>query len=188
MKNIKLLPVVKWRDKRLVIRSLLIGLALFVLFWGLAERVKPTDGNTFEKLPSMTGIYYWNDAGRRHTKSWIDGININCRPMGYYALHLFPGSGRKDCGLKDELHGHEVTAVILSTPSLFGKSPVVVKLISEGQVIYNLSDKRVREIWISESLGGVFRVSLLMTFLIYVLQFIYLDRRNKLIHALLSRK
>ena len=67
------LQEIKWWDKRLLARSTLFGLALFGLFWALAERAKPPEGFVFERLEPISGVYKCCEAGGRYSKSWVGG-------------------------------------------------------------------------------------------------------------------
>jgi hypothetical protein len=172
---------VKWWNKKLLIRSALVGLMSFGLFWGLAERVKPPEGYVFERLPAISGTYKCCESGGRYSKSWVGGIGINCSPIDYYE---FLGTNRNDCGLKEQLNGRPVEVIRAVTPSLGDRSPLVVQISSNGQAFYQLNDKRLRELWISGSRISAFTLGFILAAIFHSAQLIYLDRKlNKSIGA-----
>ena len=166
---------VKWWDKTVLIRSVLVGLAFFCLFWMLAERVKPPEGYAFEKLPAISGTYKCCEAGGRYSKSWVGGTGINCSPIGYYE---FLGTNRNDCGLKEQLNGRSVEVIRAVTPSFGDRFPLVVQITSSGQAFYQLNDQRLRELWILESRISAFTLGFILAVIFHGAQLIYLDRKS----------
>ena len=163
---------VKWYDKRMMIPSLIIAPLLFVLFYTLAMRHKPPEGFVFERAPVLTGIYKCCEAGGRYSASWVGNEQVNCRGFGYYE---FLGTNRNDCGLKAELNGRTVEVVLAYIPSSGDRSPLGVRITSQGQIYLDVSDQEIRERWISESTSGTISLAMSVASIFYFFIFVYFN-------------
>lgn len=164
---------IKWWDRKLVTRSLLTGAIFFIVFWGLAKRMEPPKGYVFERLPVISGIYKCCDAGGRYSKSWIGSVQVNCIGFSYYQL----GTGRNDCGLKNELNGLIVDAVQVIVPTIWGASPLISKISSGSIVHYEISDQRMRDLWISGSHSNGLLIAFIFVAVLHGMQMIFIDRK-----------
>lgn len=165
---------VSWKDKKLLLRSAMVGLFFFGLLWWWAERAAPPEGHVFERLPPLSGIYKCCEAGGRYSRSWVGNQVVECRLFSFYQM----STPRNDCGLKEQLNRREVAVTQALIPTYWGPYPVVVKITSGGQTFYEKNDQRIRELWISGSRwDATFGFTLAMIF--HFIQLIYLDRKFK---------
>ena len=167
---------IKWNDRNLLARSVLVGLILLVVLWCAIKRVEPPEGYVFMRLPSISGIYKCGDAGGRYSKSWVGGVGVNCHPISYFE---FLGTNRNDCGFKEELSGREVQVVRVITPSAGARSPLVVNISSNNKILYDLSDQRLRELWIGGSISGALTISFILSVIFHAAQMIFVTRDAK---------
>lgn len=164
---------IKWYDKKLLIRSTLVGLIFFAILWGLAKRAEPPEGFVFERLPAISGVYRCCEAGGRYSKSWVGSTIVFCLGSSYYHI----GTGRNDCGLKEQLDGVQVTVEQVLVPAYDGPSPIVAKIDAGGRTYYDKTDQRIREIWIHGSFfDATFGFTLAMIF--HFFQLIYFNRKS----------
>ena len=166
----------KWYDKRLMIPSLIIWLVLFVLFYGLAMRHKPPEGYVFPREPVISGKYKCCEAGGRYSASWVGNVQVSCRGFGYYQ---FLGTNRNDCGFKEQLNGHPVDVTRAYLTSSGNRSPLAVRITSQGQIYYDVSDRQIRERWISESTSGAGLLAFIFSLLVHLILQIYLAYLHK---------
>jgi hypothetical protein len=161
---------IKWYDKRLVIPSLIIWLVLSGVFYALAMRHKPPEGFVFERAPVLSGIYKCCEAGGRSSASWVGSTAVNCRGFGYYE---FLGTNRNDCGFKEQLNGHPVEVNRVYLPSSGDRSPLGVRITSQDQTYYDVSDQRIRELWVSESTSGAGLLAFILALIVHLFLRIY---------------
>ena len=166
---------IKWHNKTLLIRSTLIGLMLFAIFWGLAKRAEPPEGYVFERLPSISGIYRCCEAGGRYSQSWVGPQGVNCRGFSYYHL----GTGRNDCGFKEQLDGVLVTVEQVLVPAYDGPLPLVSRIDVRGETYYEVGDKRIREIWIEGSQTNAFTLAFIFAVIFHGAQLIFIDHQTR---------
>ena len=166
---------VKWYDRRLMIPSLIIAPLLFVLFYTLAMRHKPPEGFVFEREPVLSGTYKCCEAGGRYSASWVGNVQVNCRGFGYFAF----GTNRNDCGFKEQLNGHPVEVTRVYLPSSGARLPLGIRITSKGQTYYDVSDQRIRERWISESVSDAALLGFLLTLIVHLVLRIYLAYFHK---------
>lgn len=167
---------VKWWDKKVLIRSALVGLAFYGLFWALTERAKPPAGYVFERLPPINGVYKCCEAGGRYSRSWVGGTVVSCTDLNYFP---FLGTNRNDCGLKEQLNGRTVEVVEVHVPTITVSDPTLVKITSGGVTYQELDDRQIRERWIRESRGSAFSLAFILAAIFHGAQLIYLDRKLK---------
>jgi hypothetical protein len=166
---------IKWYDKRLMVPSLIIWLVLSGLFYALAMRHKPPEGFVFEREPVLSGTYKCCEAGGRSSQSWVGGRQISCKPFGYHSI----GRNLNDCGFKEQLNGHPVEVTRAFIPSARERDPIVVRITSQGQTYYDVSDQRIRERWISESTSGAVLLAFIFSLLFHLFLRIYLAYFHK---------
>lgn len=167
---------VKWYDRRLMIPSIIIAPLLFVLFYTLAMRHKPPEGFVFEREPVLSGTYKCCEAGGRSSQSWVGSQQVSCKPFGYHSI----GRNLNDCGLKEQLDGRQVEVTRAYVPSSRERDPIVVQITSQGQTYYDVSDQRIRERWISESISDAAGLGFLLTLIIHLILNIYFNYFHKL--------
>lgn len=166
---------IKWYDKRLLIPSLLIWLVLWGVFYALAMRHKPPEGHVFPREPVITGKYKCCEAGGRSSQSWVGNQQISCKPFGYNVI----GRNLNDCGLKELLNGHLVEVTRAYLPSSRERDPIVVRITAYGQTYYEVSDQRIRELWISESSVAAPSLAMSLATILYFIFFVYLNYFHK---------
>lgn len=154
-----------------MIPSLIIALLLFVLFYTLAMRHKPPEGFVFERAPVLSGNYKCCEAGGRYSRSWVGGTSVNCRGFGFYE---FLGTNRNDCGLKEQLDGHLVEVTRVYLPSSGSRSPLGVRITSQGRTYYDVNDQKIRDLWISESTSGAGLLAFILTLIVHFILSVYL--------------
>lgn len=164
---------VKWYDKRLLIRSVVMGLVFFGLLYTWAMRSKPPEGFVFERVPAITGIYKCCEAGGRYSQSWVGGIEVSCRGFSYFE---FLGTNRNDCGLKEQLNGQPVEVVRATVPSSGTRDPLVMRITSSGKTFYEISDQRIRELWIYATTSSAQTLAFILIVILHTAQLIYLNR------------
>lgn len=167
---------VKWYDKRLLIRSVVMGLVFFSLLYTWAMRSKPPEGFVFERVPAMTGIYKCCEAGGRSSQSWVGGAQISCKSFSYYGAL---GAVRNDCGLKEKLNGQPVEVVGAIIPSSGSRDPIVVRITSRGKTFYDINDQRIRELWIYATTSSAQTLAFILVVILHGAQLIYLNRNLK---------
>lgn len=167
---------VKWYDKRLLIRSVVMGLVFFSLLYTWAMRSKPPEGFVFERVPAISGIYKCCEAGGRYSKSWVGGIGVNCSPFSYFE---FLGTNRNDCGLKEQLNGQPVEVVGAIIPSSGSRGPIVVRITSRGKTFYDINDQRIKELWIFGTTSSSVTIAFILIVILHGAQLIYLNRNLK---------
>lgn len=167
---------IKWYDKRLIVPSLLIWLVLSGVFYALAMRYKPPEGFVFERAPVLSGIYKCCEAGGRYSASWVGNELVDCRTVGYYQ---FLGTNRNDCGLKAELNGRTVEVVLAYIPSSGDRSPLGVRITSQGQIYLDVSDREIRDRWISASTSGAISLAMSVASIFYFLIFVFFNYFHK---------
>ncbi|MGJ7581698.1 hypothetical protein ACSFA3_16065 [Variovorax sp. RHLX14] len=166
---------IKWHDRRMLIRSFVVGMVFFIFFCGLMKRAEPPEGYVFERLPSITGIYKCCEAGGRYSRSWIGHKTVACTGFTYYPLF---GTNRNDCGFKSQLDGQSVEVVETYLPSFTVSDPVVIKMKTQTTTYIDLSDKKIRDLWISGSYGdATFGFTLGMIF--HIFQLLYFNRKSR---------
>ena len=165
---------IKWYDRKLLLRSFVVGLMFFGLFWGLAKRAEPPEGYVFERLPAISGIYNCCYAGGRYSQSWVGAEGVNC--LGFSYFHI--GTGRNDCGLKEQLNGRHVTVERVLVPAYDGPLSIVSKIVSGETTYYEKSNQRMRELWIIGSrFDAAFGFNLAIIF--HCFQLVYINRKFK---------
>ena len=169
---------IKWYDKRLMIPSLVIWLVLSVLFYTLVMRHKPPEGFVFERAPVLSGIYKCCEAGGRYSASWVGNVQVNCKGFGYFAF----GTNRNDCGFKEQLNGHPVEVTRAHLPSSGRRSPLGVRITSQGKTYYDVSDQEIRDRWISESTSDAAGLGFMLTLIIHIILGIYFNYFHKPSH------
>lgn len=127
----------------------------------IAKNSEPQEGVKLEKLPPPHGIYKCCDAGGRYSQSWVGHIAVNCIGISYYQV----GTGRNDCGLKEQLNGKPIEAIQTLIPTYHGKSPIVTEIISGGTIYRSRNDDEIREQWIRETKSD----SVVMGFVIFLI-------------------
>ncbi|MGI4777800.1 MAG: hypothetical protein ACRYGA_06715 [Janthinobacterium lividum] len=173
MSDVILQREIKWWDRKLLFRSLLVGLVFFGIFWGLAKRAEPPEGYVFERLPPVSGIYRCCDAGGRYSQSWVGGESINCKGLSYYHI----GTGRNDCGLKEQLNGLFVNVEQIFVPAYDQPLRLVSKISLNGRVYYARNDQLIRERWIAGSKDDAFLLGFIIFVVFHTSQLIYLVRQ-----------
>ena len=166
---------VKWWHKRPLIASVIVGVAFYGWFWMLANRQTPPEGFVFERLPTITGIYRCCDGGGRYSKSTAGGHTVECGVHSYYGL----STGRNDCGHREQLNGRIVEVLQILQPDYRGLLPITIKITSNNQIFYELSDQRIRELWISGSTGDASTLGWFAVLIFNVIQLAYLNRQPK---------
>lgn len=165
---------IKWWNLKLLLRSLLVGLIFFGVFWAFGKRAEPPEGYVFEKLPPLLGTYHCCDGGGKYTRSWVGGTAVNCSPTGYYQ---FLGAGRNDCRHKETLNLRTVEVIRAITPSSGDRSPLVIKISSMGKSIYEIDDQRLRERWIAETQDDSILLGYIFFLIFHGAQLIFLRRK-----------
>ncbi len=165
----------KMFDAKLLVRSAVFGLAVAGASWVAASRDQPPEGHTFERVPVVTGVYRCCENGGRFSRSSVGNVVVTCLGVSYY----FIGTGRNDCGLKQQLNGQNVEIEQILVPSSAGLLSVVSKISSKGIVHYEQSDQRVRERWISGTSRDVQSLGFIAFLAMYFAQFVYLNRKQK---------
>lgn len=173
MSEVKHRIEIKWYDKKLLIRSALLGLMLFTVFWGIAKREEPPEGHVFERLPAISGVYRCCEAGGRYSKSWVGRRGVNCQGFSYYHL----GTGRNDCGFKEQLDGVQVVVEQVLIPAYDGPLPLVSKIGAGGNTYYEISDGRIRELWINGSQKNAFTLAFILGAVFHGAQLILIGRQ-----------
>ena len=166
---------VKWWHKKPLISSVIVGVAFYGWFWMLANRQTPPEGFVFERLPTLSGVYHCCEASGKYSKSTVGGHVVECGGNSYYHI----GTGRNDCGLREQLNGAIVEVTQVWQPAYDGPLRLVVKITSGGQTFYELNDKRNRELWISSSNGGSSTLGWFAVLIFNVIQLAYLNRQPK---------
>ena len=105
----------------------------------------------------------------------MGGQVVDCGVNCYHHI----STGRNDCGLKEKLDGHFVQVFRVLQPAYDGPLPVVIKITSENQIFDELSDQRIRELWISGSNGGSSTLGWFAVLIFNVIQLAYLNRQPK---------
>lgn len=159
---------IKWYDKRLMIPSLIVWLLLSGVFYALDMRHKPPEGFVFERAPVLSGIYKCCEAGGRSTASWVGNVQVNCKGFGYRSATRYP-----DCGLKEQLNGQQVEVTKVLLPSSDGVNPIVVRITSYGKAYYDVTDQRIRELWISQSTSDAAGFGFILTLILHFILSIY---------------
>ncbi|MGI4777802.1 MAG: hypothetical protein ACRYGA_06725 [Janthinobacterium lividum] len=166
---------IKWHDRKLILRSFVCSLIFLAVLCGLAKRAEPPEGHLFERLPAISGIYKCCEAGGRYSRSWVGHKTVACTGFTYY---LFLGTNRNDCGFKSQLNGQQVEVVETYLPSITASDPVVIKLKTQTTTYIDLSDKEIRDRWISGSYrDATFGFTLGLIF--HFFQFVYFNRKSK---------
>jgi hypothetical protein len=167
---------VKWWDKRLLVRSVVMGLVFFGLLYTWAMRHKPPEGFEFERVPAISGIYKCCEAGGRSSQSWVGGNQISCRSFSYFGSI---GAVRNDCGLKDQLNDQTVEVVRAVVPFYGPRDPLVVRISANGKNFYDINDERIRELWISATTVSAATIAFILVAILHGGQLIYLNRKTK---------
>lgn len=164
---------IKWWDQKLLFRSLLVGLVFFGIFWGLAKRAEPSEGHVFERLPTVSGTYRCCDAGGRYSQSWVGDESINCKGFSYYHI----GTGRNDCGLKEQLNGLIVNVEQIFVPAYDQPLRLVSKISLDGRVYYARNNQLIRERWIAGSKKDAALLGYIFFIVFHASQLIYFSRK-----------
>lgn len=161
---------IKWYDRRLLIPSLVIFLLLSLLLYGMAMRHKPPEGYVFPREPAINGVYKCCEAGGRYSASWVGSVKVNCRGFGFYE---FLGTNRNDCDLT-QLNGQMVGVTRAHLPSFGARDPIGVRITSHGYTYYDVSDKRIRDLWIFSSVTDSLILAFILTVILHGTNQIYL--------------
>lgn len=169
---------VKWHDKALLIRSILVGLICFGVLLVIGERAKPPEGYAFERLPLVSGVYQCCGSGGKSSWSRVGTTAAICKRMDYFPA---TGGGWFDCGHKEELNGRVVEIERTIVPILFSENgrPVVVKLSSGDKTYLEYSDQRIRELWVASMRSGALLLGFFAALIVHVIQLIYSYRFSK---------
>lgn len=152
---------IKWWNKKRLLSSAAVGAIFGIVFFLIAKNSEPREGVKLEKLPPLHGIYKCCDAGGRYSQSWVGHVAVNCIGISYYQV----GTGRNDCGLKEQLNGKPVEAIQTLIPTYHGKSPIVTEISSGGTIYRSRNDDEIREQWIRESKSD----SIAMSFIVFAI-------------------
>lgn len=164
--NDGVLPV--W-DKRLLIPSLIVGLAAYAWCSYQIKIHTPPEGYVYEQLEPLTGVYKCCGDGGRSSKSWVDDVPTRCITPAYYG-----GQRYTDCGFKNELNGKVVTVKRVWYDTNFGRANLVRELKSEERLYFYNTDQKIREMWLLGSENeaqsnalGAFLIAYLILYFIF---------------------
>lgn len=161
-------------DKRLLIPSLIVGLAVYAWCSYQIKIHTPPEGYVYEQLEPLTGIYKCCEDGPRYSKSWVGDVNVSCAVPTYYG-----GQSLTACRFKDELEGEFVTVIRIKYPHSWGVGVVAKEITSGGQVHYKKTDSQIRRQWLSASEGGAQSNALGAFLIAYLITFFIYDRKLK---------
>lgn len=146
----------------ILLPPLLLSLGFYSYLHHQADALAPPIGYVFPREPIVTGVYEFKVLeGRRNFRSMVDGTQIWCQSFSYYAGTWVQGGGYFDCG-RQELNGKRVEVHQARVPrknEIVG--PIVIKLIADGQVVFELSDAEIRKTWMADTAHDVFWAALL---------------------------
>lgn len=164
--NDGVLPI--W-DKRLLIPSLIVGLAAYAWCSYQIKIHTPPEGHVFEQLEPLTGVYKCCGDGGRSSESWVEDISARCITPAYYG-----GQRYTDCGFKEELNGKVVTVKRVWYDTNFGRANLVREIRSEGRMYFYDTDQKIRDMWILGSKNeaqsnalGAFLIAYLISYFIF---------------------
>ena len=161
-------------DKRLLIPSLIVGLAVYAWCSYQIKIHTPPEGYVYEELEPLTGVYKCCGDGGRSSQSWVDEIPIRCVTPKYYGGESYLG-----CHFKQELNGKVATVKQIWYETNFGKAPAVRELSSDGRIYIRESDSEIRRQWISASEGGAQSNALGAFLVAYLIVLFIYDRKLK---------
>lgn len=170
--NDGVLPV--W-DKRLLIPSLIVGLAAYAWCSYQIKIHTPPEGYVYEQLEPLTGVYKCcGDENGRSSKSWVDDVYVSCATPVYYG-----GQSYTACRFKEELNGKVVTVKRIKFQHSWGESVLVNEISSNGRIYYSRTDKKVRDMWLSASEGGSQSNALGAFLIAYLILYFIFSRKLK---------
>lgn len=143
---------------------MLFNRGLHYYLWSEAEKAMPPVGYVFPREPPLKGIFHVKVGIRAHgTRTYVDGKQIICQSFSFYDGTFFQYERDFSCDLISppvkgrqimrELEGKEVEvhSVYLPLKNKEITKPIVVKIISEGTVYRDFSDKEIRNQWIRDT-------------------------------------
>jgi len=149
---------------RMVISAFIIismGCIALTILNRMVAQATPPEGFIFERLPVVTGVYEWSNPPNNRPSSRVGNYYISCKGptflqgigLGSRSIGGPSGLDRGDCGLGNELNGKDVQVEQVWTPTIswFTPGPTVIKISSGSKVFYELTDAKLREIWIERS-------------------------------------
>ncbi|WP_395350990.1 hypothetical protein [Variovorax sp. UC122_21] len=164
---------IKWWNKKMLLSSAAVGVVFGIIFFSIAKNSEPQEGVKLEKLPPLHGIYKCCDAGGRYSQSWVGSTAVNCIGLSYYQV----GTGRNDCGLKEQLNGRPVEAIQTLIPTYHGKSPIVTEIISGSTTYYSRNDDEIREQWARESKSNSIVLGFISFLIFHFIQLIIASKK-----------
>ena len=161
-------------DKRLLIPSLVVGLAVYAWCSYQVKIHTPPVGYVYEELEPVTGVYKCCESGNRSSNSWVGNVHARCVPPAYYW-----GNQYADCGFKKELNGKVVTIKRIWYATSGGQTSVVRELSADGRVYFHYTDQKIREMWIFGSEGDA-QTNALRAFLVaYLISYFICSHKLK---------
>lgn len=162
-------------DRRLLIPSLIVGLAVYAWCSYQIKIHTPPEGYVFEQLEPLTGVYKCcGDEGGRSSQSWVDGAVVTCDIPKYYG-----GQRYTACGFKDELSDKVITVKRVLYPVSYGQESIVTELIFDGRSYYQQTDRQIRNQWVHASEGAAQSNALGAFLLTYLIALFIYDRKLK---------
>lgn len=128
-----------------------------------------------EYLPSLEGTYKCCYASGRYSASYVSRVPVNCYPFTYFLL----GTGRNDCGYKEELDGKYAKVERLLLPSFFGSNPIVFKLSDESKVYFNYTEETMLEMWRNGTIRSASTIAILPFGVVYMLMLYRAEKKRK---------
>lgn len=162
-------------NKRVLIPSLIVGLAVYAWCSYQIKIHTPPEGYVFEQLEPLTGIYKCcGDEGGRSSQSWVGDVPVRCAYPAYYG-----GPSYTSCKFKEQLNGQIVTVKRILYPFNSGQGTVVTEFASDGRIYYQQSDSQIRRQWLSASEGGAQSNALGAFLIAYLIALFIYNRKLK---------
>ncbi len=165
-------PGEKTRHRRkLLIRWALFFVPTLATFLGIylyldwqAKPHTPPVGYVFPREPVLVGTYRYEAPGGKIYRTWLDEMPILCNAYSYFGATFAQAGGYSDCGRRDYLLGKEVEVHRVRLPRKNpNSSPMVVKIVSDGKAVLDISDAEVRERWIRDTGSSVSSTARMLT-------------------------
>ena len=134
-------------------------------------------GYVFPREPVISGAYRLeHHKGRNATRSYVGDVRIFCNIPSYY-VSWRGFSGSSDCSREQELSGVKVWVEQVKVPNVSGeKELVVVKITSQAGVHLEISDERIRELWLWGTAKDASSIAIFIWIGVLLLLFFYIDR------------
>ena len=172
------------------IPGLLIAICIYFYFVFQAEPFTPHESYSFPREPVLEGIYrIEHHQGRNATLSFVGDTRVSCRIASYFMATFMAGSSSYDCGLEWELNGKYVYVERVRVPTKNSDVlPFVVRITHDGRDYRNLSDDRVRALWIYGTQSDASSAAGFIWIVLIFLQLCFMGRKQLLGEFMRSRK